>query len=1350
MNLVTNKNPERASRCGFALIASISIMAVLVMIGVALFSISSVATKSADIAKARTEAQANAKTGLMVAIGELQAQLGPDQRISASAAIRDTDPTSSTINGVRHPHWLGVWDSWIAGDLASSPVNADYPRVPSQHQTIGSADENSVLHEGMHPEYGQKDSYFRGWLVSLDPDLVDDSAPNLPEILDLPGNLRPENASTAVRLVGEGSLGSSAGVDQYVSAALLGIRDGATAPTGRYAWWVGDQSQKASILSDSYDSETGLSGAERIYRSQAPASMGNELVEWKGNTLDESKLGKLSNLNSLDLITQGSAAGDEFADLNFHSATVGSLGVLADVREGGLKRDLSTLLERPINLDEDSDEFMLYAFDDPRFPYQNNPNDDNRANSRVPIQDLAAYYQLYDHQPDFDDGRRGGVHYSSSSLSNSPQIDVPDYDGGSKNQDFLIREYTSLYRRPVVTKIQFLVGITAEPITQAERDWVKGVVDGTIPFNETWAANMDYIRDSDTHKVKLGIQPLVTLWNPGNLPLVMEANQLLTYGAPPIGFKYLKYRAEGEDFESNWMNLGYANNAGGGTSAGQAGGALLRLRLANDTIVFEPGEVKVFSIPSSTASNLADNSDTTLELGNNTMDVVNEWDPFGLFLMRNSAPVDHNARDSPDVYFFNNNGQRAQTMVFNPNDRISISIDSERRETATSRGDGRNASRHAEIKGAGFSLYLFDEGYRDGHWSTWADALRHDILISRHGSQSNENRQELGGFYQNLMLPGFPGGQAPIEFDDADNAIAGSQLVAAGNVGEIIALMDFSLSIGCESPSSAAGGSGGGRRITSRPFLHSATTALPFIAEADEASLYDYGMDWQVSKINAVEDSILQAKPGTGNGYYGGGYTVELGTTQVIQSEIPVLPPISIASFSHAYLGGYSLAKAVPVGEDPENDAFWVKSDEVEDPTGVSFQRTTASGQNGLAPNIAQAIGNSYAHPNIPADSAFVTKERLFDLDEGSFDIPYVDHSYLANKALWDEFFFSSIAPQPVTVPLFETGLSAEEVAENFFQLDGASPSAPLPNRRLKPHRSNLDQEKLDELFAETALFTGGFADKIASYLMVEGSFNVNSTSVEAWKTFLSSLKGVPVAYLDSGVDPDASITDGTTFNPFGLPNDPPIRSATIQNPNNPVEQWTAGRELTDEEIGRLAEALVKQVKLRGPFLSLSEFVNRQLRDDDSELSAQLAVKGALQAALDDPDVPINANFRESSRTLDAESEDISFQFQEAAEGPIAYGSAPYVDQADILRSFAGQLTPRGDTFVIRAYGDSLNATGEVEARVWCEAVVQRIPDYVDTSDAAHLRTEEVNDNNRKFGRSFVIKSFRWLDPEEV
>jgi hypothetical protein len=111
----------------------------------------------------------------------------------------------------------------------------------------------------------------------------------------------------------------------------------------------------------------------------------------------------------------------------------------------------------------------------------------------------------------------------------------------------------------------------------------------------------------------------------------------------------------------------------------------------------------------------------------------------------------------------------------------------------------------------------------------------------------------------------------------------------------------------------------------------------------------------------------------------------------------------------------------------------------------------------------------------------------------------------------------------------------------------------------------------------------------------------------------------------------------------------------------------------------------------------------------------------------------------------------MSPEFPEALEGPVAYGSSAYIDQADLLRNFAAQLTPRGDTFVIRAYGDSLDATGQVVARAWCEAHVQRLPEYLDATDEPQVRQADLQSAvNRSFGRKFEIIGFRWLSQTEI
>lgn len=1348
---------QRCKTAGFALIASISIMAVVLLLVVALFSLSSVETQSASVAAARTEAQANARMALMMAIGELQSQLGPDQRISANASIMDSSPEDTAVQGVANPHWLGVWDSWIAGVLTEASVNPNYPSAASEHSTIGDPKDLS-LQEGMHPRYEQKNNHFRAWLTSLNPTQMNfDSA----QQLTINGDVKPQGDSEAVRLVGNGSLGPDADTLDYVNAGLIEIENNLTQFRGRFGWWVGDENQKAKILSDSYDLESNLSDADKIYRTQAPAAMGTERLPGFSDISDPTQLNKVASFESLDLLNLNTTPTPDTPKLsqrNFHHATRSSFGVLADVREGGLKRDLSTLLERPINLpaddeelSDDEDAFMLYAFDDPRFPGE-------RTNSRVPIQDLSAYYQLYNDieatDPEFGVAGREGVRYNSSELASSTQLRVPDYDGGvgdAEDRKYLLREYTSLYRQPVVTKIQFLLGITAEEITAEERAFVQQQVDDGI--NRTYDAVLP-IPAEDTHKLLVGMMPVVTLWNPTNVPLVMDESQVIRVMTPPnIIFSWRKYDGGATNTKDSPAPTQLRFFTGGEQvwqMDGRTSGYdffIYRLEGENSSpVVFKPGEVKMFSLDDRFGSLLTEDGKSGRIGGEYVHQSENAiFDPYRFFKCWHSTTFIRPEEENPHIYIFNLNGRQC-TYTFNANDRFSFWIDHDDSDSghyAYTRAVARNSS----MAGSFFAFSLVDETF----YRNWEETrfLNHHVTLSRHGASNQEVNKAMALFNEEMITPGFPGGVTPIEHLDYLNAIQGRDLIGAANAGEIKGLMEFSLNLGVEA-GPTTGGLGGGRRIASRPFLHSGVGAPVFMDYSDPAWLYQYGYNWELRMINDVEDSSFQGDPGTDNGYFGGGYTTEAGTTHVIQREIPVLPPISIASLSNAQLGGYSLAQAVNYYDlDPvsgtRSHKDWDRAPGK--PALTDFQMTTATGQAGLAPLVTQAIGNSYAHPGLLETEAFTVKTRFFDADEGPVDdIPFVDHSYLANKALWDDYFFSSISPQPAKVPLFgNSGRSAQDVAEDFF-FDGDL----LPNRRMAINPFSIpDADELNTLFADAGRFTDGLADKIASHLMVDGAFNINSTSVEAWKSFLSSLRGNPVPYLDGGISPQLANSSGTPLGSGILPNARPILTEDISGPNLPAEQWLTGRILTDTEIDELANAIVKQVKLRGPFLSLSEFINRRLETYSEE--APHALKGALQAALDDPSVSINAKFREDRRMLDSETSVISdFDFPEAALGPIAYGSMPYMDQADVLKHFSGQLTPRGDTFVIRAYADSTNQDGNVVARVWCEAVVQRVPEYCDTSDDPHEPVSELTELNRNFGRQFKIINFRWLDEDEV
>jgi hypothetical protein len=164
---------------------------------------------------------------------------------------------------------------------------------------------------------------------------------------------------------------------------------------------------------------------------------------------------------------------------------------------------------------------------------------------------------------------------------------------------------------------------------------------------------------------------------------------------------------------------------------------------------------------------------------------------------------------------------------------------------------------------------------------------------------------------------------------------------------------------------------------------------------------------------------------------------------------------------------------------------------------------------------------------------------------------------------------------------------------------------------------------------------------------------------------------------------------------------------------------------------------MVKQVKNRGPFLTMGDFVNRRLKTDDTGKS------GALQAALD-------ATVNQSVGGM-ANPAKTSGAFSNLPAGSSQGAGFPgQLLQGDILQALGPYMTVRSDTFTIRAYGEAMNPKGDITAKAWCEVVVQRFPDPVTPTAAAKPLLQELVLPSSPFGRKFSILSFRWLNPVEV
>ncbi len=342
---------------------------------------------------------------------------------------------------------------------------------------------------------------------------------------------------------------------------------------------------------------------------------------------------------------------------------------------------------------------------------------------------------------------------------------------------------------------------------------------------------------------------------------------------------------------------------------------------------------------------------------------------------------------------------------------------------------------------------------------------------------------------------------------------------------------------------------------------------------------------------------------------------------------------------------------------------------------------------------------------------------------------PVYDHSYLLNESLWDRYFYSSIAPVTQTSAgvgspsvydgdKVSTTSGIEEVIEDFVR----HPSLhPLRNRRQHLYTSG---QSADDVIARLSA-DDGFR-QVAQHLLIDGAFNINSTSVPAWSAVLASVRGA--SFRTSRLPSGSQVVETGDKTPFPRMDYPVGKDADL---------WTGFRTLTDTQIRELAGEMVKQVKKRGPFLSLGEFVNRRVE------SSELGLTGAIQAAIN------KTSLNDATKYDFVETTNFPYH-QSYVEDSTGVGTPGYLSQVDVLHGLGNFITARSDTFVIRCYGDSRNASGEVVARAWCEAVVQRVPELTDSTQAPSTNPADWSLTNRQFGRKFKIVTFRYLHPSEI
>ena len=427
----------------------------------------------------------------------------------------------------------------------------------------------------------------------------------------------------------------------------------------------------------------------------------------------------------------------------------------------------------------------------------------------------------------------------------------------------------------------------------------------------------------------------------------------------------------------------------------------------------------------------------------------------------------------------------------------------------------------------------------------------------------------------------------------------------------------------------------------------------------------------------------------------------------------------------------------------------------------VDLQHWDAGNNNPVPPFQINLIGNSSATPIIPADAVFVKG------DDGFYNKHMCnDDSYLLNNLLFDDWFVSSIAPD-----FGDTGVSEDRTIGDVYK-DHLTGAEPLPNRFYLPvNYFEAGSTKLQPAVDSVIVGTPDNADDpypfetVASQLTVDGMFNVNSASVDAWRALLRQAGDLEVPYIDGSGNTSLDTVDAArpySFPRTSIAGDQGTNSGSTKSGAGIAAEFAGHQVLTEVQIDELARQIVIEIRKRGPFLSLSEFVNRQMTTD-----TDLALAGTIQKALDNLADLGSGNSLNPFKVLQQNSVEITqdildnfpgnpdYGFPEAALGHSAFGLPGWIRQADILRPMAPRLSARDDTFTIRAYGDvrdPINST-RIVARAWCEATLVRTAEFVDATDEATVLPNSTDMNselNKVFGRKYTVVSFRWLTPEEI
>lgn len=1306
-------------RHGFALVAALLLIPLVLMVGVGMLSLSAIELRKSNQQNHATIAKSNAKLALMLALGELQKQAGSDQRATAKAAILESPGVT-----IPNRNWLGVWKTTYPQGSREWPVIGKRPAGAGNVSPYSLAGAYEDLRHTQSALNGGKwrNEMRLAWLVSKRSAAIDASTA-----------LDPADPNV-VELLGRGALGDAMDEAEYSNNRVL-VEKVDVGPKGAFAWHISDESQKASIAPVTDPRTDALAFEAAAQTNPALVKVGEELPFGNLNSNLKPHVGKFATYGTVGLLLTTDTQRAKLRQLGNHF-TIDSSGLFTNPVTGGLKRDLTPLL--------------LARKNDPSVDFaMSNGGASFTFSSRLPIIPGQEHGVL---GPSFD-ALRDWAQHAHANLENA-ETDFP----------------TSAVR--------------IRPTT----NWAHSISDGAASDASNWTAQAPKIHPVMTDvrwhyyfshhngRIRTHIIPRVCLWNPYSKSLRIPNLSVLMpnpYFDVSHGMHFFPEESHADELIasgvhpfSKWEKMG-----------AYVGGDVYKMRMnpfptqrylafTLEGTTIGAGECHVFS-PKVTSPqvSVAGVNLQSYQQTNPSQNVLSSSAPQG---------VDH--------FYFDHASTTTYQIQALPNTLTGTTVDW--RDLTAAQVDQVDLGR------------IFD--YQPELVLNQPNKVEGFPFVLKAGTSSSLTNLHSNASHPSLQLVYFGGGGAHSNNYFAYRGLDwGSANQQDNSFGYLEKFTDAPMK---DSPDThqvgakilwlderGTEGNAPPLRMNHWPINHMALNVAPVANWNVRAQLSarspsaQVANKWYMTSAGAWYLQFVPYSPqnvndqpslNSNNRFVKNPFGASVDYSffpNVVLFDLPSSGHgvLSMARLRHAMLSPYSWNPSYIVGHSLRD---------LHAPSDRTTHAVAANGYSGTAfPTrwdflLGAAVGVSShgARANASDSRGFLqigSQAVSKSVSGGSFsssdEILAYDIAYEVNQNLWDGFFLSSI---PLSNDTQGFAWNVEEPLTNpryYYNPDGSLASADVPGI----------------LTGADGLGNGFY--RSAEFLHNTAAFNVNSTSVEAWTAFLCSTLGKKLP-LRTG----AESVDEVTFARHSLPS--AAASTDTAEPNS-WGAWAGARALSNDEVRVLAESIVVEVKRRGPFLSLADFVNRRLADQNDETSHMSALDAAIMAA------GLNANFSSdpihrttslNAAGTDAEARDnnhLDFrngyryqnsagQFTTTQPQSKAWGMPGFLTQGDLLEPLAPALTTRGDTFVIRAYGESRDDSG-IKARAWVEATVVRTPQYLEHRDSGQAGTVgntpldsaldmnhfsgqitegNLNAANRRFGRQFKVKSFRWLHPDEV